>query len=304
MVASAATPGFLPLFPDSKPLRVPVPSKAAEGSPALELHVEDSGTPSSTSHAPSHTFLCLHGIGDVRQQFRFLAPLLRDQGHRVLAADLRGHGDSSVDFPSYTPLDVSSDIGDILSAYGVHRDVVLVGNSLAASSALHYAALHPETVSAVVCLAPVARDLPQDKSFRLLSHALFSPPWGASLWVSYFDSLFKHNKPQDLESYKAALAAKTKEKGRLSALGQMMRGSKTPCFQEVDKVQCPVLLLHGEKDPDFKNPAQEAEDVKAALTSSRKVVVDVMPALGHYPHVEEPEKCFNIIKNFVNEISA
>ena len=35
----------------------------------------------------------------------------------------------------------------------------------------------------------------------------------------------------------------------------------------------PVLLLHGEKDPDFKDVRVEGEAVKACLTSSPRVEV-------------------------------
>lgn len=67
-------------------------------------------------------------------------------------------------------------------------------------------------------------------------------------------------------------------------------------------MKCPVLLLHGEKDPDFPNPRQEGEEVKATLTGAKRVELEVMEGLGHYPHVEEPEKCFAIISKFLSDL--
>ena len=44
-------------------------------------------------------------------------------------------------------------------------------------------------------------------------------------------------------------------------------------LQEAGRVAVPVLLIHGEKDPDFKDVRVEGEEVKACLTSSPRVEV-------------------------------
>ncbi|MGB5757228.1 MAG: alpha/beta fold hydrolase, partial [Acidimicrobiales bacterium] len=41
----------------------------------------------------------LPGAGDVRHEYRFVAPELAAGGARVVTVDLRGHGDSSADWP-------------------------------------------------------------------------------------------------------------------------------------------------------------------------------------------------------------
>jgi pimeloyl-ACP methyl ester carboxylesterase len=40
--------------------------------------------------------LMLPGMGALRSEYRFLAPKLSEAGYRAVAADLRGHGESSV----------------------------------------------------------------------------------------------------------------------------------------------------------------------------------------------------------------
>ena len=59
-----------------------------------------------------------HGIGDRRQVYRFLGPKLAQAGYRVVSADLRGHGESSMGWKSVTGTDAISrtDIaGDLLA---------------------------------------------------------------------------------------------------------------------------------------------------------------------------------------------
>src|ERR1700759_1872192 len=52
-----------------------------------------------------------HGIGDRRQAYRFLAPELVRAGFRVAAADMRGHGESSLgDWKSISRTDVAGDL--------------------------------------------------------------------------------------------------------------------------------------------------------------------------------------------------
>ena len=54
------------------------------------------------SQGDGELVLMLPGMGDLRSEYRFLAPALVSAGYRVVTADLRGHGESSVDWPEYT----------------------------------------------------------------------------------------------------------------------------------------------------------------------------------------------------------
>jgi pimeloyl-ACP methyl ester carboxylesterase len=56
--------------------------------------------------------LMLPGMGALRSEYRHLAPEISGAGYRAVAADLRGHGESSVPWQTY---DVPSVGGDILA---------------------------------------------------------------------------------------------------------------------------------------------------------------------------------------------
>ena len=49
----------------------------------------------------------LPGAGDVRAEYRFVAPALAASDARVVTMDLRGHGESSADWPSYGMVDTA-----------------------------------------------------------------------------------------------------------------------------------------------------------------------------------------------------
>lgn len=67
------------------------------------------------------------GMGDNRSVYRFLAPLLAEAGYRVAAVDLRGHGESSASWASYTHADIAEDLLAVIAAEG--GPAVIVGHS-------------------------------------------------------------------------------------------------------------------------------------------------------------------------------
>ena len=86
--------------------------------------------------------LLLHGLASNARIWELTAPLLAEQGWRVIAPDLRGHGqtdkpETGYDFNSYR-----ADLTALLGALDVRRPV-LVGHSWGASLAVDYAAHYP-----------------------------------------------------------------------------------------------------------------------------------------------------------------
>jgi pimeloyl-ACP methyl ester carboxylesterase len=84
------------------------------------------------------------GMGDLRAGYRFLAPALREAGYRVACTDLRGHGDSDATFPSYGDEETAADVTALVEELG--GPAVIVGNSMAAGSAVIVAAQRPTSV--------------------------------------------------------------------------------------------------------------------------------------------------------------
>jgi pimeloyl-ACP methyl ester carboxylesterase len=99
-----------------------------------------------------------HGIGDRRQAYRFLAPRLAQAGYRVANADLRGHGESSMGWPSVTGkqaisrTDVAGDLLALIRHLG--GPAVIAGQSISGGAATIAAATEPELVSGIVEINP------------------------------------------------------------------------------------------------------------------------------------------------------
>jgi pimeloyl-ACP methyl ester carboxylesterase len=239
--------------------------------------------------------ICVPGLGDMRQQYRFFAPKLVAAGFRVVTMDLPGHGQSSVDWPAYSPALVGADIVAMVRHLGASK-AFIVGNSMAGGSAVWAAAEIPDRIAGIVLIDPFTRVIPTSSFLMAFLKVAAMRPWGPSFWSMYYGSLYKSAPPADLDSYRAALVANLKEPGRIEATKALIFASQAPCEARIPDVHAPVLVVMGTRDSDFDDPAAEADWVATHL-HGKKLMVD---GAGHYPHVEYPEVVAPAVIDFVN----
>jgi pimeloyl-ACP methyl ester carboxylesterase len=253
-----------------------------------------------------------HGIGDRRQAYRFLAPTLVQAGYRVANADLRGHGESSMDWKSVTGKEAISrtDIaGDLLALIRhLGGPAVIVGHSISGGAATIAAAKEPDLVSGIVEINPFTKTqklnlggLLRIRRYRrgisLLTGTQVLRSLG--LWMRYLDVAYP-TKPADYADYMAALAAKLREPGRMAEF--MKTGKSTPADAgaQLPNVRCPALVIMGTLDPDFADPGAEGDAIVAAMPAGLGTVAMVDGA-GHYPHAQSPEEVAGLVIPFLKE---
>jgi len=236
--------------------------------------------------------VCLPGLGDIRSEYRHLTPLLTQAGLRVVTADLRGHGGSSVGWSSYHPEDVGGDLVALLDHLGAAElgGAFVLGCSLSAAAAVWAAAERPDAVAGLVLIGPFVRDLPVPWYQSLLLR-LMTP----RLWAGYLPRLSPTGGPADLADHVAAVRANLSEPGRTTALRAMLLASKVACEARIGEVEAATLVLMGGADPDFPDPAAEARYVAEQLHGSHLV----LDGLGHYPHAEDAERTAAHVVEFV-----
>ena len=237
--------------------------------------------------------VCVPGIGEVRATWRFITPLLIDAGYRVIALDIRGQGESSVGFSSYAPEATGDDVVALMESLNLQGAIVM-GNSFGGAAAVWAAAERPNRVAGLMLVDPFVRDFPVGFWLRTTMHALFMRPWGPSAWGSYYKSLYKQNKPSDLEPYVDALVANLREPERIEAVRAMIDVSKSACEKRLAEVHVPVAVIMGTADSDFDDPAGEAQHVAKSVQQGHVVMVQ---GSGHYPQVEQPGVVLRALKD-------
>jgi pimeloyl-ACP methyl ester carboxylesterase len=240
--------------------------------------------------------ICVPGLGDLRQQYRFLAPRLVAAGFRVVTMDLPGHGKSSADWPAYSPALVGADIVALIRHLGAGK-AFIIGNSMAGGSAVWAAVEIPDRVAGIVMIDPFTREIPTSSFLLAFLKVAMMRPWGPSFWSMYYGSLYKSAPPADLDSYRVALVANLKQPGRIEATKAFVFASQAPCEARIPNVHAPALVVMGTRDPDFDNPAAEADWVATHL-HGKKLMVD---GAGHYPHVEYPDIVAPALIEFVKD---
>jgi pimeloyl-ACP methyl ester carboxylesterase len=231
--------------------------------------------------------ICVPGIGDVRGQYRFIAPILTAAGFRLIAMDLRGLGESSTEWPDYSAASVGRDIVDLIRQLGIGK-AYIVGNSMAGAAAVWAGAEIPGQIAGLVLIDPFVREIPSTTTGLLIMPTLrvaLMRPWGPSFWSMYYGSLYKSAPPPDLAEYRAALVANLKQPGRIEAVKAMLLASKASCEARLPDVHAPVLVVMGTRDSDFDDPAAEANWVAAHLHGK----IQMVEGAGHYPQVEYPD---------------
>lgn len=241
--------------------------------------------------------VCVPSLGDVRGEYRFLVPFLVGAGYRVAAMDVRGHGETSTKWDDFSVAGVGQDILALIRELNA-GPAIIVGTSMGGGAAIWAAVEAPELVRGIVMIDPFV-DGDGNRLFLTLLSLMFARPWGPSMWMKYYSSLYPTRKPADFVDYSAGLHASIQQPGRLEAVVEMLRASKRASGERMPEVMQPVLVLMGSKDPDFKNPEAEARRVAEAVRGSYKIIENA----GHYPHAEMPEVTAPLILDFMQSLS-
>ncbi len=117
----------------------------------------DGVTVSGETSGEGPPVVLLHGLTASRRYVLLGSRLLERRGHRLVAYDARGHGQSSPapDPAAYEYRDLMADLARVLDELEIER-AVLAGSSMGAATAMGVALSRPERVAALVQITPAA----------------------------------------------------------------------------------------------------------------------------------------------------
>ncbi|MGW4427926.1 alpha/beta fold hydrolase [Streptomyces tendae] len=269
----------------------------------------DSGTIAYEVTGSGPLIVLAHGMGDSRAAYRAVVPQLVTAGYRVAAVDLRGCGESSVDWPAWSRSDIAGDLLALVRHLG--GPAVLVGHSVSGGAVTIAAAREPSLVTSVVELAPFTRkqsvrlgDLRVRRfrrgMVRLLGAGLLGSP---RLWRSYLDVAYPGVRPADWAERLGRIETLLREPGRMKAMQAMGRSAPTDAGARLGDVRCPVLVVMGTLDPDWADPRAEGAAVVDALPAGLGRL-EMIEGAGHYPHDQYPDRVAALVLDFLHSDAA
>lgn len=273
-----------------------------------EFLAVDGGTLAYETTGTSGPLLVLvPGIGNLREAYRFLAPALVEAGCRVAVVDLRGCGESSATWPSYTRTAIADDVIAVVKHLG--GPAVIVGHSISGGAATIAAAKAPGLVTALVELAPFTRKVEfavgdlRVARYRRGALAMAGVALGSrAQWRRYLEIATPEPRPADWNASLDRIDAMLREPGRMKALRKQMN-SAADAGAQLGDVRCPVLVVQGGLDPDWASPVAEGEAIVAALPTGLGRL-EIIPGAGHYPHVQFPAEVAAMIVEFLESVRA
>lgn len=126
----------------------------------------------------NRTVVFVHGYAGVVETWEYQINHFKKLA-RVIAPDLRGHGQSDAPFTKYSMDELVEDLETIAETLQLPQKFTLIGHSFGGSICVEYAARHPERLDRLVLLT-TAGEYPLQRAVKLLSRvptAAFRPWW-------------------------------------------------------------------------------------------------------------------------------
>jgi pimeloyl-ACP methyl ester carboxylesterase len=250
--------------------------------------------------------LLIHGMVSDSTTWTRAAEQLAELGHRVLAPDLLGHGDSDKPEDGYQLSDFADSLATLLTELKV-AEVTVVGHSFGGAVAMQLAYDHPELVRRLVLVSagglgrrvhPVLRaaTLPGAHSVvRFVVNnrtaAFYSRPrLHRSLRLSPDVVANLGRAGRGLASPPARTAFFQTLKMAIDPFGQ--RGSLLEL--EHVRLDLPTLIIWSERDPVV--PVAHAHETHAHLLNSR---LEIFPGSTHQPHHHSAQRFVAAVEDFI-----
>jgi len=273
------------------------------------------------------TLVLIHGAMFSSSVFTPLFPKFADT-FRIIAPDLRGHGQSTHNTPAKGHDDHAEDLKFLFDALGLKK-FNLLGWSMGGAVSMKFTANYPEYVERLILTnsmgveglaftkidaegKPTIERITTEEEFLKLPNSKFLANLIATqnreqAKMLLGKRMFSGKKQPSAEQIEIAVddLLGCKCAYRLGYLSNMYNitdkdNLASKGTNQISKIKCPVLLLHGEKD--LMVPVKEAERTKGLLGENAEL--KTFDEGGHVLFEDYPDEFVEIVKRFCEKKSA
>lgn len=221
---------------------------------------------------------------------------------RVIAPDLRGHGDSTSikstgeKYPPNFMETLADDCAQLLDVLEIDQPVILCGLSMGGYISFSFYRKYPQRVGGLILAAtrssadsPAAREN-RIKAINILKSSGSEPVIDSMLPMLLSPTTLVNN-PALVDSVKEMMRSVALEGMIGDLMGMMERQDSTPLLADI---HVPTLVVMGEDDQII--PRSEAEGMQARISNSKLVL---LPQAGHLVNLEQPELFNEAVRSFI-----
>lgn len=263
----------------------------------------------------------IHGFGASIGHWRKNIPALAESGYQVFAVDLLGFGGSDKPALDYCLELWQELLRDFWQAH-IQQPTVFIGNSIGALLSLMMVAEHPEISAGAVLLncagglnhRPDELNLPLRLIMGTFTKLVSSPQLGPFIFNQVRQKHRIRNTLRQVYRNPEAITDELVELlynpscdlGAQQVFASILTAPPGPSPGELlPKVQCPLLVLWGDKDP--WTPIKGAEMYRELSDRPRSEDVPplkfvAIPDTGHCPHDERPDVVNPLIVDWLDQL--
>lgn len=221
------------------------------------------------------------------------------QDARVIAPDLRGHGDSTPTEGTYTMDLLAEDCAKLLDHLNIHEKIVLCGLSMGGYISFAFARNYPDRLAGLILTATrAAADTEEGKLNRQRSIQLAKEQGIEPIIETMLQRVLS---PRTLQNNPALVQTvrQIMQRTSLSAVlgdlqGMMERIDSRPFLKQI---AVPTLIIHGKDDALI--PVDEARAMQEAIPNCQLVLLE---GAGHLPNLEASEPFNQAVREFIKKL--
>ena len=258
-----------------------------------------------------HTVVLLHGNNFAGFYFGGPIDALRKEGFRVVVPDQIGYGRSSKPIMPYNFSDMARNTRLILQSLKIDK-VMVVGHSMGGMLAARFATQYPAMVERLVLYNPIGLvdgrfDRPLERADDAYKRNLASTydtvkaalqryvAHNPAAWTPQFEAYTRIRYSWTLSADWPRLAMVQTLLGQVQYLD--------PVVDDWAHIKAPTLVFGGAEDSLPGSPALFRERMKFITSTipNGNARLQLLPGLGHVPHMEAPEKTYPPLLTFLKE---
>jgi pimeloyl-ACP methyl ester carboxylesterase len=238
--------------------------------PGLAIDDDGEGTP----------VVLLHGLTATKRYVVMGSKALERSGHRVIAYDARGHGQSepAPNPASYEYTDLAADLATVLDDHGIDR-AVLAGASMGAHTILRLALDTPERVAGMVLITPAYDPVGHDDPERFVRWDALSDGLRSGGVDGFVEA---YGDPETPEAWKETVLKVVRQRlgahehpdAVADALRVVPRSRPFGDLHDLEQLEIPAVVVASRDEADPGHPLSVGEDYARVIPGAELVVED------------------------------